>query len=115
MKINGVEVIGNKFAYDGCHKIYVIEDQEDEQQVRDSGYKILDISQLMETYEYSCELRYIRNWKSDKRYVDQFENATFEIDGQTFVITTDDVHEIDNGFAMFFFKYLSYMAEKLDS
>ena len=24
MKINNVEVIGNRFAYDGCHKIYVI-------------------------------------------------------------------------------------------
>lgn len=27
MKINNVEVIGNRFAYDGCHKIYVIENQ----------------------------------------------------------------------------------------
>ena len=35
MKINNVEVIGNRFAYDGCHKIYVIENQEDEQKSRD--------------------------------------------------------------------------------
>lgn len=61
MKINNVEVIGDKFAYDGCHKIYLIEDQEDEQKSHECGYKILDISQLMKTYEYSCELRFIRN------------------------------------------------------
>lgn len=49
---------------DGCHKIYLIEDQEDEQKSHECGYKILDISQLMKTYEYSCELRFIRNWKN---------------------------------------------------
>lgn len=47
MKINNVEVIGNRFAYDGCHKIYVIENQEDEQKSRECGYEILDISQLI--------------------------------------------------------------------
>lgn len=50
MKINNVEVIGNRFAYDGCHKIYVIENQEDEQKSRECGYEILDISQ----FEYSA-------------------------------------------------------------
>lgn len=47
MKINNVEVIGNRFTYDGCHKIYVIENQEDEQKSRECGYEILDISQLI--------------------------------------------------------------------
>lgn len=89
MKINNVDVIGDKFAYDGCHKIYLIEDQEDEQKSRECGYKILDISQLMKTYEYSCELRFIRNWKLDKSYVAQFEDATFEVDGQIFVFSND--------------------------
>lgn len=28
MKINGKEVIGKSFAYDNCHKIYVLEDGE---------------------------------------------------------------------------------------
>lgn len=89
MKINNVEVIGNRFAYDGCHKIYMIENQEDEQKSRECGYEILDISQLIKTYKDSCELRFIRNWKLDKLYVAQFENATFEVDGQTFEFTND--------------------------
>lgn len=89
MKINNVEVIGNRFAYDGCHKIYVIENQEDERKSRECGYEILDISQLIKTYKDSCEFRFIRNWKLDKLYVAQFENATFEVDGQTFEFTND--------------------------
>lgn len=84
MKINNVEVVGNKFAYDGCHKIYIIEDEQDEQKAHECGYKILEISQLVNTYKYSCELRFIHNWKLTKTYVAQFENATFEDNGNTF-------------------------------
>ena len=29
MKINWKEVLGTKFDYDGCHKIYIIEDDKD--------------------------------------------------------------------------------------
>ena len=90
MKINNIEVVGNKFAYDGCHKIYIIEDEQDEQKARECGYKILDISQLTKTYECSCELRFIHNWKLTKTYVAQFENATFEVNGQTYEFINDE-------------------------
>lgn len=90
MKINNLEVIGNKFAYDGCHKIYIIEDGQDEQKARECGYKILEISQLVNTYKYSCELRFIHNWKLTKTYVAQFENATFEVNGQTYEFVNDE-------------------------
>lgn len=78
MKINGIEVVTNgKFAYDGCHKIYIIEDEENEEEASD-GYKILPIEKLKETYENSCELKFIHNWNLDKTYVAQFEEAVFE-------------------------------------
>lgn len=77
MKINGVRVKGRKFAYDGCHKIYVIEDIEDEKMAED-GYKIYPIKDLEEAYRRSCDLRFIYNWKLTKTYVAQFEEATFE-------------------------------------
>lgn len=77
MKINGIEVKGNKFAYDGCHKIYVIEDVEDEKMAKD-GYKIYPIEALEEIYRRSCSLRFIHNWKLTKTYVAQFEEAIFE-------------------------------------
>ena len=56
---------------------------------RECGYEILDISQLIKTYKDSCELRFIRNWKLDKLYVAQFEDVTFEVDGQTFEFTNE--------------------------
>lgn len=56
MKINNVEVVGNKFAYDGCHKIYIIEDMEDEQKAIDCGYEIFNISELVDRIEIVASL-----------------------------------------------------------
>lgn len=89
MKINNVEVVGNKFAYDGCHKIYIIEDMEDEQKAIDCGYEIFNISELVDMYRNSCELRFVRNWKLDKLYVGQYEYATFEDNGHIFEFTNE--------------------------
>lgn len=90
MKINNKEVIGNKFAYDTCHKIYIIEDEEDLKNAKEIGYKIYDIKDLKEAYENSCPLRFIDNWKLDKCYVAQFENAVFEIDNKIYKINNDE-------------------------
>lgn len=77
MKINGIEVLGEKFAYDGCHKIYVIEDKDDEIDAEAHGYVIFPIEKLPIAYYNSCSLRFIHNWKLDKTYVPQFEDAIF--------------------------------------
>lgn len=71
-KINGIEVIGDKFAYDGCHKIYILEDTEDIKQATEIGYEILPIQKIEINYKLSCDLRFINNWKLDKTYVSQF-------------------------------------------
>lgn len=79
--INGIEVVGNKFAYDGCHKIYIIEDNEDIEKAKSYGYNendIFDIKEIENIYNNSCSLRFIENWKSNKTYVAQFENASFK-------------------------------------
>lgn len=78
MKINNKEVIGDKFAYDGCHKIYIIEDKKDREDVEEYDYQIFDLKDIQNVYENSCELKFISNWKLDKRYVNQFEDAIFE-------------------------------------
>lgn len=77
MKINGIEVLGDKFAYDGCHKIYIIEDKDDEEDALSCGYSLLPIEKLEMTYSMSCPLKFIRNWKLNKLYVPQFEDAIF--------------------------------------
>ena len=78
MKVNGIEIIGSKFAYDGCHKIYIIEDEVDERKALELGYDIFIMDELEDAWNNSCELRFISNWKLNKYYVKQFENATFE-------------------------------------
>lgn len=80
MRINGQEVIGDKFAFDGCHKIYIIEDEIDRKEAEEYDYQIFDLKEIQEKYENSCDLKFISNWKLDKRYVKQLEDATFEED-----------------------------------
>lgn len=75
--INGIPVTGKKFAYDGCHKIYVIEDEKDEQDAKKLGYTICPLSELENIYKNSCDLRFISNWKLNTFYANQYEKATF--------------------------------------
>lgn len=67
-----------EFAYDGCHKIYLIEDSKDKEEALKIGYNLISINLLEETYEDSCSLKFISNWKLSKSYVGQFEEANFE-------------------------------------
>lgn len=78
MKVNGLEIKGDLIAYDGCHKIYIIEDKEDKKQAKKLGYLIGSIKDLQTVYEYSCELRFISNWKLTTFYARQYEKALFD-------------------------------------
>lgn len=84
MKINGLKVTAKKFAFDGCHKIYLIENGDEEAEARNYGYRILPIGELPQAYEDSCSLRFISNWPLGLNnddfvsYVEQFEDAHFE-------------------------------------
>jgi hypothetical protein len=79
MKVNGQEIIGKFFAYEGCHKMYILETEQDIKEAEASvGYDVVPIDQLPHVWDISCELRFIRNWKTDKVYVKQFEQAVFE-------------------------------------
>lgn len=77
MKINGCEITAKQFAYEGCHKIYLLDD-DDVADAIDTGYDIYPIEQLEGVFDGSCELRFISNWKLDKQYVAQFEEALFK-------------------------------------
>ena len=78
MKINDTAVTAKKFAFDGCHKIYLLESRKDETEARAIGYSILPISKLQDAYDGSCALRFISNWELTTSFVDQFDDATFE-------------------------------------
>jgi hypothetical protein len=82
MKINGLEVTAQIFAFDGCHKIYLLENEAEEANARELGYNIYSIDLLREAYEGSCSLKFISNWPliddNFVSYVGQFEDANFE-------------------------------------
>ena len=78
MRINGKEVKGKEFAYDGCHKIYILESGQDKRWARHYGYDFYPIENIKECYENSCDLKFIYNWKLNTRYCGQFEDAIFE-------------------------------------
>ena len=87
MYVNGQEIIGNKFVWDKCHKIYIIEDENDLRECQELwgtiifGEDLFNIEELERIYNDSCDLRFISNWKLDKQYVEQFEESViFEVE-----------------------------------
>ncbi len=72
--INGKETTAEEFAYDGCHKIYLLEGKRDAEDAENCGYNILPISSLKKKFDCSCGLQFIDNWSLDKCYVSQFES-----------------------------------------
>lgn len=79
MKINGNAILGKEFAYDGTHKIYIIEDSKDKEDALSCDYTIYPIKELENTYNGVGELKFINNWKLNKTYVSQFEYEEYEI------------------------------------
>jgi hypothetical protein len=79
LKINGYELKPheNKFAYDGCHKIYLLRSEKEEKDAKDCCYQILPIEKLQETYKNSCPLRFISTWDLTDYPVKQVEKAIF--------------------------------------
>lgn len=78
MKVNNKIIKGDKFAFDNCHKIYIIESEQDLIEAKEMGYDIYDINYLPTAYRDSCELKFISNWQLDTQYVQQCEDAKFE-------------------------------------
>lgn len=90
MKINNIAVVGRNFAYDNCHKIYIIEDEQDLKEAKKIGYDIYSIVDIKDAYENSCPLRFISDWKLKKNYVGQFDNAIFDMNGKIYEINYDE-------------------------
>lgn len=74
---HNLEVKGEMFAYDGCHKIYILEDNSDLLEALRDGYRVHSIKDLEKIYKNSCELKFISNWKLNATYVGQFEDCEF--------------------------------------
>lgn len=67
----------NKIAYDGCHKIYICESNEDMEKAKELGFKIHELNELEDLFKKSCPLVFIYNWNFTEYYVGQGEDAEF--------------------------------------
>lgn len=74
MTINGKQIYAKEFAWDGCHKIYILNSKKDKDQALSCGYNILPIKDLKETFKNSCPLRFIHDWDFSTTYVSQDDN-----------------------------------------
>jgi hypothetical protein len=78
LKINDVEITAKNFAWDGCHKIYLINSDKERSEAESSGYTLFPINELPEVFDVSCGLRFINNWDLTGHVVRQFEDADFK-------------------------------------
>lgn len=74
IEINGFkfETKAKEFAYDNCHKFYIIQTKRDRSHALDLGYDLYPMEKLASMFRDSCPLRFIQTWKL-KTVVPQFE------------------------------------------
>lgn len=69
-KIAIIETSEMSIAWDGCHKVYFLQDDKREAEAREYGYDIYPPSFLREAIAGSCGLVFVSRWG--------FDNADFE-------------------------------------
>ena len=69
MKINNVEIKDKYFAFDTCHKIYILSNQDEMYQAIKLGYEIKETKDIVNTYNKSCSLKFIDFWNVEKKHI----------------------------------------------
>jgi hypothetical protein len=64
---------GKAFAWDECHKIYIIKRDTEIYEALSNGYVIYPMEALKDIYKQSCPLKFISSWDLTKNYIDQRE------------------------------------------
>lgn len=70
-KLDRIEESDWPIAWDGCHKLYFLQDDERMAQAKYFGYDIYPSTELRELFEQSCSLRFVSRWGYDN---DDFEH-----------------------------------------
>ncbi len=102
------EVLANKVAYDGCHKIYLTTSEKDESEAWEYGYQLRGVGELPEIWESTCPLRFVQFWDVENlkgNLIPQCVDAKIERVGDDVIISFD--HDLDE-------EYDSWMEEWID-
>ena len=78
MKVNRTAIKGIGFAFDGCHKIYIVANEAESNEAKEMGYQIYPLDRLPYIWRDSCPLRFISSWDLETYFVKQGEDAIFE-------------------------------------
>lgn len=79
VRINDIEVRADEFAWDHCHKLYVVTDQESRDLLEGYGYDFYPVSKLQWAWDRSCGLRFISSANLEETYVPQFHPGSATI------------------------------------
>jgi hypothetical protein len=80
LRINGTEIEADEFAWDGCHKLYVVTDQHSRDELESYGYDFYPVAELPRAWELSCWLRFIQNADLTHQYVGQGDDEDHDIE-----------------------------------
>ncbi len=69
--LNIASQYGKEFAFDGCHKIYILRTEKENKEARKMGYNILNINDLEETYINSCPLKFVSSFDLTISFIPQ--------------------------------------------
>ena len=73
VRVNGTKVWTDEFAWDECHKIYLVTDQVSRNKLEGYGYEFFPINKLKDVWDDSCSLRFISDASLSQSYISQFE------------------------------------------
>lgn len=59
---------GFKIAWDGCHKIYIVASERDQEEAVRLNYNLYELDQLPKIWEESCPLKFISPWGLNTNY-----------------------------------------------
>lgn len=83
-KLAAIAKSGWPIAYDGCHKMYFLQDDAREQAARAAGYEIHNSAEIQDLWDGSCGLRFVTRWGfgnddfSHELNIEQFEDEVTE-------------------------------------
>ena len=93
--INGQEITAYGFAFDGCHKFYLIETPEESEEMYNLDYRLYAIDGLPRAWADSCPLRFISSADLTKNYVPQCTPAHFDGDWDIDVMLKWELDELE--------------------
>jgi hypothetical protein len=79
-RLDLIEKSGWPIAWDGCHKLYFLQDKGRVADARETGYEVFPSTELRRLWKCSCSLRFIYRWGYDnpdfehKWNIEQFED-----------------------------------------